>query len=146
MIAIPVNRCDPENLWSNFVDKSPSGLKSRDAPVTVSDWGTDEQLDCYPLTTGWPLRLALPYFKIHQFFLPVQSRWTLRSQITIQNNFTRKTLIFSLFKIRTYKYSPLKDTTGKNAPLPLITAGLQNSDYWSASPTGWPVGLDWTGA
>ena len=87
--------------------KSFTLLRTRDAPVPVPDWVTGYQSDRSPSRTGYQSdrsssrtgtqsrldtqsdwvtgptgtqsRLDLPYFKIHKFFLAVQSRSTLLS-------------------------------------------------------------------
>ena len=53
-------------------------VRFRDAPVPVPDWG-GYQSDRSSSRTGTQSRLGLPYFKIHKFFLAVQSHSTLLS-------------------------------------------------------------------
>ena len=109
-------------------DRSSSRTGTQSRLSTQSDWVAGP--------TGPQSRLGLPYFKIHKFFLAVQSRSTLLSEITIQNNFISKTCIFSFFKIRTYKYSRLKDTAVSDAPVPVMTG---HPVRLGPSLTGYPV-------
>ena len=88
--------------------------------------------DWYPVPTGSPLlqNTQILFSSPKSFNTSITNKYYKRTS-AVKPGFSH------FFKIRTYKYSRLKDTAGRHAPLPLITGGLANSHHWSPSPTGY---------